>query len=80
MTLSQAVAIKVRKLLKERNMTEYQLEQSSGIAHSTMSCFLNGRYKSCNLTTIVLIIRVFGMTVGEFFTDELFESEDLIVE
>ena len=45
-----------------------------------MKAFLNGRYKSCNLTTVVLIIRAFGMTVGEFFTDQIFESEDLIVE
>ena len=80
MTLSQAVATKVRKILKERKMTIYQLEQSSGIAHATMNTFLNGRYKGCNLRTVVLIIRAFGMTVGEFFTDKLFESEDLIIE
>jgi DNA-binding XRE family transcriptional regulator len=79
MTLSEAVAIRVRGLLKERNMTQYRLEQNAGISHSTMKTFLNGKYKSCNLTTIVLIIRSFGMTVGEFFTDPIFESEELDV-
>ena len=80
MTLSKAVATKVRELLKEKNMTQYRLEQNSGISHSTMKSFLNGKYKSCNLTTVVLIIRSFGMTIGEFFTDPIFEDENLIVE
>ena len=80
MTLSEAVAFRVRAILKERNMTQYRLEQNSGVNHSTMNCLLNGRYKSCNLTTVVLVIRALGMTVAEFFDDPIFESEDLIVE
>ncbi|MGN1258736.1 MAG: helix-turn-helix domain-containing protein [Christensenellales bacterium] len=80
MTLSEAVATRVRTILKERNMTQYRLEQNSGVNHSTMKAFLNSKYKSCNLTTVVLIIRSFGMTVGEFFSDEIFEREDLILD
>ena len=80
MTLSEAVAVRVRNLLKERKMTQYRLEQNSGVSHSTMKTFLNGKYKSCNLTTVVLIIRSFGITVSEFFNDPIFESEDLEVE
>lgn len=80
MTLSEAVAIRVRAILKERNMTQYRLEQNSGVNHSTMKAFLNNKYKSCNLTTVVLVIRALGMTVAEFFDDAIFESEDLIVE
>ena len=80
MTLSEAVAIRVRAILKERNMTQYRLEQNSGVNHSTMKAFLNNKYKSCNLTPVVLIIRSFGMTVGEFFSDPIFESEDLELE
>ena len=80
MTLSEAVAIRVRAILKERNMTQYRLEQNSGVNHSTMKAFLNNKYKSCNLTTVVLIIRSFGTTVGEFFSDPIFESEDLELE
>ena len=80
MKLSEAVSIRVRNILKERNMTQYRLEQNSGVNHSTMKAFLNNRYKSCNLTTIVLIVRAFGMTIQEFFADPIFESEDLMVE
>ena len=80
MTLSEAIAKRIRGILNEKNMTQYRLEQNAGISHSTMSSFLNGKYKGCNLTTVVLIIRSFGMTVAEFFDNPIFESEDLIVE
>ena len=80
MTLSQAVSQRVRQILNEKEMTQYRLEQISGITHGTMNSFLNGRYKSCNLTTLVLIIRAFGMTIKEFFDNPIFESEEIIVE
>lgn len=80
MTLNQAVSIRIREILKDKKMTQYKLEQAAGISHSTMTSFLNGRYKGCNLTTVVLIIRAFGMTVAEFFNVPLFESEDLIID
>ena len=80
MTVNDAVAKRVIELLAEKKMTQYRLEQNSGVNHSTMKAFLNNKYKSCNLTTVVLIIRSFGMTVGEFFSDPIFESEDLELE
>ena len=80
MTLSQAISIRIRKLLNERKMTQYRLEQNSGLSHSTMNSFLNCRYKSCNLTTVVLIIRALNMTVSEFFNDPIFEDENLVIE
>lgn len=80
MTLSEVVSKRVRQILEDRKMSQYKLEQISGITHGTMNSFLNGRYKSCNLTTLVLIIRAFGLTIAEFFDDPMFESEDVIVE
>ena len=80
MTLAYAVSKRIRKILAEKKMTQYRLEQNAGISHSTMNCFLNARYKACNLTTVVLIIRALGMTIAEFFDDPIFESDDLMVE
>lgn len=80
MKLAEAVALRVRDILKERNMTQYRLEQNAGITHNTMLSLMNGHYKSCNLTTVVLIVRALNMTVSEFFNHPVFESEDLIVE
>ena len=79
MTLSQAVSKRVRDLLKERNMSQYKLEMISGVNHGTMNTFMNGRYKSCNLTTLVLIIRALGITPKEFFDDPMFDDESMII-
>ncbi len=80
MTLANAVSKRIRKILNDKKMTQYRLEQNAGISHSTMNSFLNARYKACNLTTVVLIVRALGMTIAEFFDDPIFENEDLIVE
>lgn len=80
MNLNQAVTLRIRELLKAKSMTQYRLEQNSGVSHNTMISLLKGKYKSCNLTTVVLLIRGLGMTVAEFFDSPLFENEDLIVE
>ncbi len=80
MTLNQAVGIRIREILKDRHITQYRLEQNAGISHATMNSFLNGKYKACNLKTVVLMIRALNMTVGEFFTHPIFESEDLEID
>lgn len=52
MTLNQAFVQRVRKILKEKNMTQYRLEQDSSIYHNTMNCPMNGRYKASNFKTM----------------------------
>ena len=80
MTVSQAVAKRVAVLLKEKNMTQYRLEQNSHIQHGTMQCIMNGRNKKTMLNTVIMIARGFDMTVDEFLDDEIFRSEMLEVE
>ena len=46
MTVNNAVALRISNLLKEKNMTQYRLEQESGIQHGSMQCIMNGRNKT----------------------------------
>lgn len=80
MNLSQAVTIRIRKILDERKMSQYKLEQISGIRHNTMLSFMACKYKSCQLKTLALIIRALDLSFSEFFNDPIFENEDLIIE
>ncbi len=80
MTVNDAVAKRVSKLLKEKNMTQYRLEITSGIQHGSMQCIMNGRNKTVTLSTVFLLAKGFGMTINEFLDDELFLSEDLEIE
>ena len=80
MTVSEAVAKRINRLLIEKGMTQYRLEQNSGIQHGSMQCIMNGRNKTVTLSTVFMIARGFDMTFLEFLNDPVFTSEDLEVE
>ena len=80
MTVNDAVARRVSRLLKEKNMSQYRLEQESGIQHGSMQCIMNGRNKTVTLSTVIMLARGFHMPLTEFLNDEIFCSEDLEVE
>ena len=80
MTVNEAVAKRIVGLLAEKGMTQYRLEQKSGIQHGSMQCIMNGRNKTVTLSTVIMIARGFDMTLLEFLDDPLFTSEDLEVE
>ena len=80
MTVNNAVAKRISKLLLEKGISQYRLEQESGIAHGSMQCIMNGRNKTVTLSTVILLARGFNMTLTEFLDDEIFSSEDLEIE
>ena len=80
MTVNDAVAKRVAYLLKQRNMSQYRLEQESGIQHGSMQCIMNGRNKTVTLSTIIMLARGFDMPLTEFLDDEMFSSDTLEVE
>ena len=80
MTVNDAVAKRISALLEERNMSQYRLEQESGIQHGSMQCIMNGRNKTVTLSTVILLAKGFNMTLTEFLNDELFESNELEIE
>lgn len=80
MTVNNAVAKRISALLGEKNMSQYRLEQNSGIQHGSMQCIMNGRNKTVTLGTVALIAKGFNMTLSEFLNDELFNPENLDIE
>ena len=80
MTVNDAVARRISALLREKNMSQYRLEQESGIQHGSMQCIMNGRNKTVTLSTVIMLARGFHMPLTEFLNDEIFCSEDLEVE
>ena len=80
MTVNNAVAKRISKLLTEKGISQYRLEQESGIQHGSMQCIMNGRNKTVTLSTVILLAKGFGMTLTEFLDDDIFCSEDLEIE
>ena len=77
MTVNDTVAMRISKLLREKKITQYRLEQESGIQHGSMQCIMNGRNKTVTLSTVIMIAKGFGMTLTEFLNDEIFSSDEL---
>lgn len=80
MTVNDAVAQRITKLLEKKSKTQYRLEQDSGIQHGSMQCIMNGRNKTVTLSTIMMLARGFGITLIEFLDDDLFRSEELEID
>ncbi|MBE5743633.1 MAG: helix-turn-helix transcriptional regulator [Clostridiales bacterium] len=80
MKLNEAISSRIRELLNQNNMSQYKLEQLSGLTHNTMLCIMNGRYQSCNLKTLMKIINALNITVSDFFACDKFNLENLIID
>ena len=80
MTVNNAVAKRISALLREKNMSQYRLEQRTGIQHGSMQCIMNGRNKTVTLSTVIIIARGFDISLTEFLDDEIFQSEELEIE
>ncbi len=80
MTVNDAVAKRVTQLLREKNMSQYRLEQNSGIQHGSMQCIMNGRNKTVTLSTVMMLAKGFDMTLVAFLDDEIFRSNEIEIE
>ena len=80
MTTCEAVAERIKGLLAEKNMTQYRLEQNSGIQHGSMDCILKAKNKSVQINTIMMIANGFNMSFIDFLNHELFFAEELELE
>ena len=80
MTVNDAVAKRISKLLQEKDMSQYRLEQESGIQHGSMQCIMNGRNKTVTLSTVMMLAKGFNMSLVEFLDDEVFSSNELEIE
>ena len=77
MRASKIVALRLGRILKERDMTQRKLEKEIAMPHNTMKTLMAGRNKGVNLITIMQITRGLDMTLAEFFNDTMFEDENI---
>ncbi len=76
MKLNEAVAIKIMKIIEERNITINKLASISCLTQSTVDSLVNGKSKNPKLLTIVRICDGLGMSLSEFFNDSVFKNVD----
>lgn len=79
MEVSDLIALRIKELLDEKNITVYRLEALTGIHNSTLYMFLNRQTKTIRIENLVYICEALQITLGEFFSYKRFdyvEAED----
>ncbi|MCM1289751.1 MAG: helix-turn-helix domain-containing protein [Corallococcus sp.] len=76
-TVSHALALRIKELLKEKGMTRYRLAMNSGVTHSTLKNIVHETVNDNLLSTTILIAGGFDMSVSEFLNSPLFMEENL---
>ena len=76
MTISEAMSKKLLKICKEKQITVNKLSSMSLLTQSTIQNIVEGNSKNPKLLTIIRICDGLGITLKEFFSDEIFNNLD----
>ena len=76
MKLSDAIRKRIKFYLKEKKMNVWTLYKMSGITCSTISTFMSGKTELIKLDTLLHICEGFNITLGEFFTEPMFDTAE----
>ena len=77
MKLTKAISIRIKELLKTKNLTQYKLSQLSGVPQSTISVILKGELQTIKLSTIYAICIGFEIELSEFFDYDKLKIENI---
>ena len=76
MTIQEAIAAKVLKLMLKNNISQQELSIRMGVDEKVVTQILNADFK-IKLSTIIKIAKSFNLTLKEFFNDELFDLSNI---
>ena len=77
MQLNEAVSARLKELLREQNMTQYQLYMKSGVPKSSIGNIVNCAYDSVKLRVIHEICQGLEINISEFFNSPYFDEANL---
>ena len=77
MQLNEAISARLKELLKERGMTQYQLYMKSGVPKSTIGNVINCSYDSVKLRIIHELCQGLEIDISGFFQSPLFHENNL---
>ena len=77
MTIKEAVVKRLNDIMKERNLTQYQLCLCTGLPQSTISTIFSSATKSVSIKTIFEICSGLNIELCDFFDIKYFKLENL---
>ena len=80
MAVKQAVVLRFRELMAQRNMRPNELANLSGVTPSTVYSMLDERRKEVSINVIKKLCDGLEITLGEFFSAKLFDELEQEIE
>lgn len=74
-SMTRAVALRIVELLKEKEITLYELAKRADLNDSTVRNIVNERCNSCNMRVIERVALGFNMPFWEFIKSPYFDHE-----
>lgn len=71
-----AVKKRILQLAKDKNMAINKVCSEGGITTSTVNTLLNGQSEYCSVRTIMKVCQGLGISLFDFFNDDLFKNLD----
>lgn len=76
MKISEAIKLRIDKLCYERNLSINKLASLSCLTQCTVQHLVDGTSKNPKMLTIIRICDGLGMSLKEFYDDEIFNNID----
>ena len=74
MNVKQATVLRFQEILKKRNIRPNELANLSGVTPSTVYSMLDERRKELSINTIKKLCDGLEITLGDFFSAEVFDD------
>ena len=78
MDISKAINKRIAELLKQNNISAYQLSYRGGMSSSVISDCKRGKVKAPSLSSIIHICEGFDIKLKDFFDSPLFDEVEAI--
>ncbi|MEC1158689.1 helix-turn-helix domain-containing protein [Cytobacillus horneckiae] len=72
--MAEATIKRINDLCKQKNINIYNLALMSDVSQSTLNEIMHGRSKHPRIITLKKVANGLGMTLSEFFDDEIFDQ------
>jgi len=74
MTIKEAVVARFQEIMKEKNLKTNELANRAGVTPSSVYSMLDPRRKEITVNLVKKLCDGLDMTLGEFFSDKLFDE------
>ena len=78
--LNEVISNKLEALRKERKMGVYTLCNKAAISYETYRSIRRNKNKDIYIRTILILLRALEVSPAEFFSDDIFTSEELDID